>query len=140
MGLASLSSVSLAEARAEAGRCRKLLSEGVDPIDALRADRDRAVLAASSGMRFNEAAAELNLSPATRAIGRARNTRRMHGMPFNPAIQGRRQNNGHIKVSSRSPMTAPIIMLRYGKRALPGRGGDDEMLLPSIHLTRSVSC
>lgn len=37
-------------------------------------------------------------------------------------------------------MTAPIIMLRYGKRALPGRGGDDEMLLPSIHLTRSVSC
>ncbi|WP_338152875.1 Arm DNA-binding domain-containing protein [Herbaspirillum aquaticum] len=33
MGLGPLSAISLAEARSEAARCRKLLLNGVDPID-----------------------------------------------------------------------------------------------------------
>lgn len=33
MGLGPLSAISLAEARSEAARCRKLLLSGVDPID-----------------------------------------------------------------------------------------------------------
>ena len=45
MGLGALSSISLAEARAEAARCWKLLSEVVDLIDDRRADRERAAQA-----------------------------------------------------------------------------------------------
>ncbi|WP_018440980.1 tyrosine-type recombinase/integrase [Trinickia symbiotica] len=58
MGLGPLSSVSLAEARAEAARCRKLLSEGIDPIAARKADRERAALAAPDALVFSQAAAD----------------------------------------------------------------------------------
>ncbi|PTB17769.1 integrase [Trinickia symbiotica] len=58
MGLGPLSSVSLAEARAEAARCRKLLSGGIDPIEARKADRERAALAAPDALVFSQAAAD----------------------------------------------------------------------------------
>lgn len=53
MGLGALSSISLAEARAEAARCRKLLSEGVDPIDARKAERERAAQASPDVLVFS---------------------------------------------------------------------------------------
>ncbi len=58
MGLGPLSAISLAEARAEAARCRKLVAEGVDPIDARKADRDRAALASPDVLVFSQAAAD----------------------------------------------------------------------------------
>ena len=58
MGLGALSSISLAEARAEAARCRKLLSEGVDPIEARRAERERAAQASPDVLVFSQAAAD----------------------------------------------------------------------------------
>jgi hypothetical protein len=58
MGLGALSSISLAEARAEAARCRKRLSEGVDPIDARRAERERAAQASPHVLVFSQAAAD----------------------------------------------------------------------------------
>lgn len=56
MGLGPLSAVSLAEARSEAARCRKLLLNGVDPID----DRKTRVQAAQNvgSLPFRIAAAE----------------------------------------------------------------------------------
>ncbi|TMS58498.1 DUF4102 domain-containing protein [Imbroritus primus] len=53
MGLGPLSVVSLSEARAEAARCRKLLAEGVDPIEARKA---RAQSLVSDGLPFRQAA------------------------------------------------------------------------------------
>ena len=58
MGLGPLSAISLAEARAEAARCRKLAAEGVDPIDARKADRERAALASPEVLVFSQAAAD----------------------------------------------------------------------------------
>ncbi|WP_207000625.1 tyrosine-type recombinase/integrase [Trinickia mobilis] len=58
MGLGPLASVSLAEARAEAGRLRKLLSEGIDPIEARNADRERAAAAAPDVLTFRQAATD----------------------------------------------------------------------------------
>ena len=53
MGLGPLSVVSLSEARAEAARCRKLLAEGIDPIEARKA---RALALAPDGLTFRQAA------------------------------------------------------------------------------------
>ena len=43
MGLGSLRAVGLAEARSRADRCRRLLSDGIDPIERRRADCAQAV-------------------------------------------------------------------------------------------------
>ena len=53
-------------------RCRKLLSEGVDPIDARRADRERAAQAAPEVLVFSQAAADY--IAGHKAVGRTRNT------------------------------------------------------------------
>lgn len=58
MGLGPLSAISLAEARAEAANCRKLLAEGIDPIDARNAERDRAAAANPEILTFQRAAAD----------------------------------------------------------------------------------
>lgn len=59
MGLGPLSGVSLAEARSLASNCRKLLAEGVDPIEARNADRERIAAAATpDGLTFKQAAAD----------------------------------------------------------------------------------
>src|SRR5262249_23573555 len=44
MGLGSLDTISLAEAREKALKCRKLRDEGIDPIEARRADQAKAAL------------------------------------------------------------------------------------------------
>ena len=56
MGLGPLSSTSLAEARAAAAHCRKLLAAGVDPI-ADRQERKQAALAMPEALPFRQAAA-----------------------------------------------------------------------------------
>ncbi|MEX3972211.1 tyrosine-type recombinase/integrase [Paraburkholderia caribensis] len=58
MGLGAVSSVSLAEARALATNCRKLLADGVDPIEARNADRERVSEASPEGLTFKQAAAD----------------------------------------------------------------------------------
>lgn len=58
MGLGPLSSVSLAEARAQAANCRKLRSEGVDPIQARDDERARAAVASPEAFTFRQAAAD----------------------------------------------------------------------------------
>lgn len=55
MGLGPLSAISLAEARAEAARCRKLVASGIDPIEE-RKERQRAAEATPNSMPFREAA------------------------------------------------------------------------------------
>ncbi len=57
MGLGPLSTISLAEARVEAARCRKLLSAGVDPIED-RKERERAALATPAALMFRQAASD----------------------------------------------------------------------------------
>src|SRR5260221_122169 len=56
MGLGPLKTVSLAEARAAAGKCRQQLLAGIDPIEARRAERAAAATAAASMMTFQQAA------------------------------------------------------------------------------------
>lgn len=59
MGLGPLTTVSLAEARTLAVNCRKLCSEGIDPIEARNADRQRiASEAAPNGLTFKQAATD----------------------------------------------------------------------------------
>ena len=57
MGLGPLSTTSLAEARAEAARCRKLLSAGRDPIED-RKERERTAQAAPAALMFRQAASD----------------------------------------------------------------------------------
>ena len=57
MGLGSLSAVSLADARAKASECRRLRQDGVDPIEARKAQRQQAALDAAKTLTFKEAAA-----------------------------------------------------------------------------------
>ncbi|MGB6660126.1 MAG: Arm DNA-binding domain-containing protein [Xanthobacteraceae bacterium] len=57
MGLGSLNAVDLAGARDAAAECRRLRSQGVDPIEHRDALRAEARLAAASSMTFNECAA-----------------------------------------------------------------------------------
>ncbi len=56
MGLGSLADVSLAEARAKAAAARKLLSDGIDPIEAKRETQTRAALEKASAITFEDAA------------------------------------------------------------------------------------
>jgi hypothetical protein len=57
MGLGSLSAVSLSEARTKAAECRRLRQEGIDPIEARKAQRQQAVLDAAKTLTFKEASA-----------------------------------------------------------------------------------
>jgi integrase len=57
MGLGSLTALSLSDARIKAGECRRLRQEGVDPIEARRANREQVALDAAKAITFKEAAA-----------------------------------------------------------------------------------
>src|SRR5262249_25026219 len=54
MGLGSLNTISIAEAREKALNCRKLRDQGIDPIEARRAERANAALEAARGMTFDQ--------------------------------------------------------------------------------------
>lgn len=56
MGLGSFNTFSLAEARAKAADCRKLLHDGIDPIEARKAQRNAASVAAAKTFTFDECA------------------------------------------------------------------------------------
>jgi integrase len=56
MGLGPVRDVSLAEARAAAAKCRKMLLAGVDPLEARRSEKMRVRLEAASGTTFKECA------------------------------------------------------------------------------------
>jgi integrase len=56
MGLGPLHVVSLSEAREKARECRKLRHEGIDPIEARKAQRAQERLAAATAMTFRECA------------------------------------------------------------------------------------
>jgi integrase len=56
MGLGALHTVSLAEAREAARACRKLVRDGIDPIEQKRQKRLQAALEGASGTTFKEAA------------------------------------------------------------------------------------
>lgn len=56
MGLGSLNGVSLAEARTRASECRCLCSAGIDPIEARKAERQRARIEAAKAITFKDAA------------------------------------------------------------------------------------
>jgi integrase len=54
MGLGPITDVSLSEARTEALRCRKLVRDGVDPIEQRKADRAARVASTARSMTFDE--------------------------------------------------------------------------------------
>jgi integrase len=56
MGLGSLNTISLAEARQEAGESRKMLREHIDPIEARNARRNRQSIDVAKAMTFKECA------------------------------------------------------------------------------------
>ncbi len=56
MGLGSASALSLADARAKAAECRRSRQEGIDPIEARKAERARLALEAASLITFRQAA------------------------------------------------------------------------------------
>ena len=56
MGLGPVDTVSLAQARDKAVECRKLLLDGIDPIEARRAERDKARLEAARSLSFRQCA------------------------------------------------------------------------------------
>ena len=56
MGLGPLRDVSLAEARAHAAKCRKMLLAGIDPLEARRSEKMRVRLEVVSGTTFKECA------------------------------------------------------------------------------------
>ena len=56
MGLGSFPAVSLAEARGAAEQCRRLLRDGVDPIEARRQSRQETRLQAAQSMTFEDCA------------------------------------------------------------------------------------
>jgi len=56
MGLGAFNAVSLAEARKRASECRRLKSEGTDPIDARRQKRQDAELEAARALTFRQCA------------------------------------------------------------------------------------
>jgi integrase len=62
MGLGPTHTISLAEAREEATRCRQLLLKGIDPLEARRAERAQNELAQHSGTTFRECAERLMAS------------------------------------------------------------------------------
>src|SRR6476659_9846296 len=56
MGMGPLHTIGLADARARATACRKQRHDGIDPIDARRAERQRARLDAAKAITFGECA------------------------------------------------------------------------------------
>lgn len=56
MGLGSVQTISLAEAREEATQCRKLTRQGIDPIEARKAERTKAQLEAAKRITFDACA------------------------------------------------------------------------------------
>jgi integrase len=56
MGLGPINTISLAEARQDAERCRKLLRDGVDPIEARKAERAKAALEVAQVWTFKACA------------------------------------------------------------------------------------
>ena len=54
MGLGSLSTFGLAEARTKAAECRRLTYEGIDPIEARRNERAKVALDAAKSLTFKE--------------------------------------------------------------------------------------
>jgi integrase len=54
MGLGSLSTFGLAEARTKATECRRLIYEGIDPIEARKAARAKAALDAAASLTFSD--------------------------------------------------------------------------------------
>src|SRR6266404_118260 len=56
MGLGSVADMLLAEARERAGDCRRLLRDGVDPIEQRKVERARAVLADAKALTFTACA------------------------------------------------------------------------------------
>ena len=56
MGLGSLNTLSLADARIEAEQCRKLLLKGFDPIEHRKGERSRAQIESAKAMTFKECA------------------------------------------------------------------------------------
>lgn len=59
MGLGPVHTISLAEARDDATRCRALLLKGIDPIDSRRADRAANEMARHAGTTFRDCAERL---------------------------------------------------------------------------------
>src|SRR5579871_127864 len=57
MGLGPLQVINLSEARAKAMQCRRMLLDGIDPIEARKAERERARLEAANSITFKECAA-----------------------------------------------------------------------------------
>ena len=56
MGLGAVHAVSLADAREKAADCRKLISSGIDPLDARKQEQDRKKLADARSMTFKQCA------------------------------------------------------------------------------------
>ena len=56
MGLGSLLAVSLAQARGKAAECRRLLADGVDPVEARSTDRARRALQSARTISFGDCA------------------------------------------------------------------------------------
>jgi integrase len=57
MGLGPLHTITLADARSRAGECRKMLLDGIDPIEARNASRSRDQLDAAKSQTFDQCAA-----------------------------------------------------------------------------------
>ena len=55
-GLGALPTVSLGKAREEAQRCRQLVAQGIDPIEARKCDRETARITAAKAMTFEQCA------------------------------------------------------------------------------------
>lgn len=56
MGLGSLDTLSLADARVKAAECRRLRHKGIDPIETRKAQRAQAVHEAAAALTFGECA------------------------------------------------------------------------------------
>src|SRR5215472_10254920 len=57
MGLGPINTITLAEARKRAAECRKMRLDGIDPIEARRAQRGQRKLEAAKTMTFDKCAA-----------------------------------------------------------------------------------
>ncbi len=57
MGLGSFTVMSLADARIRAAECRRMLHDGIDPLESKRATRAKAALALATVLTFSDAAA-----------------------------------------------------------------------------------
>jgi Arm DNA-binding domain len=72
MGLAPLDALSLADARIKAAECRRLKLEGIDPIEARRAEGAKAALKSAKLLSFADCAE--NTSPCIAMVGAIRST------------------------------------------------------------------